>query len=117
MYISYITILYYNIINTVKRQYEREQFDKCKNDIQEDLIDISNWFKTNKLALNESKTKFIVIHSHHNKPPDSFRITLNIVDLERVDNTKFLGVIIQENLNWKKHIDYICERVSRATAL
>ena len=109
-----LTILFADDTNNI---YEGLTYDELMTTIQEDLIDISNWFKTNKLALNESKTKFIIFHTHHNKPPDSFRITLNNVDLERVDNTKFLGVIIQENLNWKKHIDYICERVSRATAL
>ena len=51
--------------------------------IQDDLNDISKWFKTNRLALNESKTKFIIFHRFFNKPPDTFKIVLNNVELER----------------------------------
>ena len=75
------------------------------------------FFKSNKLALNESKTNFIVFHTKSNKPPDDFRISLNSIDLKRVTNTKFLGVKIQENLSWKTHIDFICDRVSRTTGV
>ena len=109
-----ITILFADDTNNI---YEGQTYDELMTTIQEDLIDISNWFKTNKLALNETKTKFIVFHTQSNKPPDTFKITLNNVDLERVANTKFLGVMIQENLRWKTHIDYVCNRVSRATAV
>ena len=109
-----ITILFADDTNTI---YEGTSYDELMITVQDDLKDISNWFKTNKLALNETKTKFMIFHTRFNKPPDSFKIVLNNVDLERVDNTKFLGVLIQENLGWKTHIDYICDRVSRATSI
>ena len=35
------------------------------------------------------------------------------VSLERVNSTKFLGVIIDENLTWKHHIDAISKTISR----
>ena len=38
---------------------------------------------------------------------ESFDIILDDIKLERVNNTKFLGVIIDENLTWKNHIDEI----------
>ena len=31
--------------------------------------------------------------------------------------TKFLGVLIQENLNWNDHIDYVCKKLSKSTGL
>ena len=46
-----------------------------------------------------------------------FRIILNNVELERVDNARFLGVIVQENLMWNTHINYIGNKVSKATAI
>ena len=42
--------------------------------------------------------------------------TDNILDntkLDRVTKTKFLGVIIDENLTWKNHIDGITRTISR----
>lgn len=35
------------------------------------------------------------------------------VSLDRVTSTKFLGVIIDERLTWKKHIDTISKTISR----
>ena len=59
----------------------------------------------------------MIFHSRFNKPPVSFSIFLNGVELERVDSSKFLGVIIQENLMWDKHIHYIGNKISKSTAL
>ena len=40
-------------------------------------------------------------------------VILDSVSLERVESTKFLGIIIDENLTWKKHIDVISKTISR----
>ena len=109
-----ITILFADDTNAI---YSSNTYENLEHIVIEDLQLISDWFKTNKMALNESKTKYIIFHATHNKPPDSFRIYLNDIDLERVEYTKFLGVIIQENLSWKPHIDAVCNKVSKATAI
>ena len=44
---------------------------------------------------------------------ENFDIILDDVKLARVNNTKFLGVIIDENLTWKEHIDGITKTISR----
>ena len=40
-------------------------------------------------------------------------IILDNVSLNRVSSTKFLGVVIDENLTWKNHIDTISKTISR----
>ena len=40
-------------------------------------------------------------------------VILDNVSLERVNSTKFLGVIIDEHLTWKNHIDAIAKTISR----
>ena len=109
-----ITILFADDTNLI---YKASTYDELKLIIKSDLFKISDWFKANKLALNESKTKFIIFHTQYNKPPDNFPIILNNIELERVDNAKFLGVMIQENLMWNTHINYISNKVSKATAI
>ena len=52
-----------------------------------------------------------------NLKPDYLKITLNDIELERVEHTKFLGVTIHENLSWKPHIETVCNKVSKATAI
>ena len=109
-----ITILFADDTNSI---YKGQTYDGLKTTITHDLSRISEWFKANKLALNETKTNFMIFHTRFNAPPENFQITLNNVELERVYHTKFLGVMIQENLMWNTHIHYICNKVSKATAL
>ena len=44
---------------------------------------------------------------------DSLQIILDDTKLDRVTNTKFLGVIIDENITWKQHIDATSKTISR----
>lgn len=37
--------------------------------------------------------------------------------LQQKDHVKYLGVMIDDNLNWKYHISFICSRISRNTGI
>ncbi len=50
-------------------------------------------------------------------PLGGTRVKLNGVLLNRVSSTKFLGVIIDENLTWKNHLHAISKTISRNTGL
>ena len=41
------------------------------------------------------------------KPENSIKVVLDNVELSRVNKTKILGVLIDENLTWKDRIDAI----------
>ena len=109
------TILFADDTNVI---YKGRTYEDIKHFITNDLHKISEWFRANKLALNETKTNYVIFHSRYReKPPDTFSIILNNIELERVTHTKFLGVLIHENLLWNHHINYISSKVSRATGL
>jgi len=78
-------------------------------------------FCANKLALNESKTKYIIIRPSHMRPNlAQLNITINGIQLDRIGNDcneqyfKILGIPLDENLTWKYHINQVCKKVSRA---
>ena len=108
------TILFADDTNVI---YTGKNHEDVRMQIHRDLKDISDWFRSNKLALNESKTNYIMFNLKNKRPPENFTIKLNEVELERVKNTKFLGVLISENLKWNDHINYISSKVSRATGI
>ena len=83
--------------------------------INMELKEVTNWFKTNKLSVNASKANFIIMGTTHqtSKPENSIKVILDNVELSRVNKTKFLGVLIDENLTWKDHIDAISKAMSR----
>ncbi len=48
---------------------------------------------------------------------DNINIILDKTNLGRVHKTKFLGVTIDENLTWKKHIDNISKNISKGVGI
>ena len=78
--------------------------------LQTDLNNLDLWFRSNMLSLNISKTNTMTI-----KPKNTTAISdikLNNKTLPIVDNTKFLGVTIDNNLLWAKHINSVISKFS-----
>ena len=70
---------------------------------------ISSWVTANRLTINIEKTCFIIFPpSTQNIDQYSFTITLNSVPLKRVSSTKFLGLIIDEKIEWVAHLNDLC---------
>ena len=96
--------------------YSHKDISSKTNTINEELKEVSNWFKANKLSVNASKTNYMILGTPHmtsRKTSDNSNIVLNDTNLERVKVTKFLGVLIDECLTWKNHIDCISKTISR----
>ena len=86
--------------------------------VNRELTEVSNWFKANKLSVNDTKTNYIIMGTQYmtsmeDEGVSNVYIILDNTKLQRVDNTKFLGVTIDENLSWKNHIDGITKTISR----
>ena len=87
---------------------------KCKTNTE--LMLVADWLATNKLSLNIMKTKFVLFHGK-NKSITNFQISLNGHNIERVENIKYLGVFINQHLNWDKHIAYVNSKLGRAVGI
>ena len=74
-----------------------------------------NYFTLNKLTINESKTKYMIFSRKNNRTCSNNTECPNInnVNLERVKSIKFLGVIINDCLNWDDHKKYVKSKISR----
>ena len=67
----------------------------------------------NRLSLNVKKTKMMLVGSRHclrNTP--SFSISLNGERVENVTSFKYLGLILDSNLRFHSHVDYIVEKTT-----
>ena len=86
-----------------------------ESQINSDLIYVDRWLKANKLSLNVVKTEFMVISSRQ-KLQSLNDYTMNIyihgVPINQSNQSKSLGLIIDENLSWKAHIHEISKKVS-----
>ena len=83
--------------------------------INSDLAEIAEWLKVNKLTLNINKTICMIFSKRHNHAYVSIKLEGKLIT--RVSQPKFLGVIIDDKLNWKAHILYISRKISRAISV
>ena len=81
-----------------------------------ELSKISEWLSSNKLSLNIKKTKFMFFHTPQRRVNYPV-LKLNDVNIERVSQFNFLGVVINSTLKWDKHIAHISLKISRATGV
>ena len=71
------------------------------------------WCNSNKLTVNINKTKYMTFKSRRRKVEIFGQLTINESVLEAVDSISFLGICIDENLTWKKHINNVCTVLSK----
>ena len=72
--------------------------------INEELNKVHNWVKANKLSLNVRKTKFMIFHMPQ-KNISVPHLEIDGTEIEYIQNFNFLGIIIDNNLNWNSHLD------------
>lgn len=87
---------------------EGQSNQQCYDDLTQDMKKVEIWLGMNKLKLNENKTKILEINTRNNK---IFKINNRVI--EKVDQIKYLGFIIDKELKFKTHIDYICKKVGK----
>ena len=83
--------------------------------VNDELKSISLWLKVNKLSLNVKKTHFMVFTSKKQVP--KIKICIDEHSIAEEKSTKFLGIHIDNKLNWKKHIKHVESKVSRGIGI
>lgn len=74
--------------------------------------DVLMWCEQNHLSLNAEKTEAIIFRSSHSLRDYPQEIVLDKSGVSLTDHTKFLGVIVDFNLNWKLHVDYLSRKLN-----
>jgi len=82
-----------------------------------ELEKISAWFKVNKLSLNLKNTHYIFFTKKPKRQDNIINIKIDNVPLQRVQKTRFLGVVINEKLSWSDHIDTISGKISKGLGI
>lgn len=83
--------------------------------VESELKAYKIWFDRNKLSLNENKTKFMVFGSR--ATDCEIKLHLNDKEIERVSEMKFLGVIMDDKLSWKPHIEFIRGKLAKSIGI
>ena len=113
-----------SLVSTLKTFYTF--YPKSKDDIESlsrrisyELSLINDWLQINKLSLNVDKTKYMMFHNPQKKMSlyEDLKIEFNGDLIKRTAHFNFLGIIINENLNWNNHITHISNKINPIVGL
>ena len=108
-------ILFADDTNALCSHYDLQYLMNCVNN---ELPKLIQWFTTNKLSLNLSKTNYIVFRTRKKVIDDSIcKLYIDNHLLERKATTKFLGIDIDQHLTWDNHISNIISTVARTIGI
>lgn len=84
--------------------------------LNEELDKVNQWLQSNRLSLNIDKTNFVIFHPPQRKTQP---VSLKISDrpVEQMTYVKYLGLIIDCHLNWKKHAHEVSKKISRGIGI
>ena len=78
--------------------------------------DVNNWFKINQLVLNYNKTHYLQFNMKNSRDYD-LKLNYKGNYIKSSQNTKFLGLIIDDSLSCKAHIDQMMSTLNTSCFL
>ena len=85
-----------------------------------EFVNICEWIKMNKLALNVLKTEFMIIGTSQrlnilDQSPATTPYIMSVdgCQIRRVKSIKYLWLIVDDTLTWNEHVDYISTKISK----
>ena len=85
--------------------------------INAELKKIVIWLNANKLSFNVKKTHFIIFSFSNKRIVNTNDIVIDNQPVSRVSHTKFLGVIIDEKLNWSEHVNNLKIKLAKGSGI
>ena len=81
---------------------------EVKEKIRPYIEAVSVWAKENKMKMHPSKTKYSIISTRQkiaNSAEQSLDLSVDDMQLTKVESERVLGVYIDSHLTWNEHID------------
>ena len=123
IYNSSEKLYFYLFADDTNLLYADKDLRSLESVINIELQKVCDWLNANKLTINAKKSNFVIFRPSQKKL--NYQINIRIYNnasnsetsLECKDYVKFLGVLIDKNLTWKYHIDYIASKISRVVGI
>ena len=85
--------------------------------MNQELGSLSRWLNVNRLALNVSKTNFVIFRSKRKALNHNVTLILNRKAIEQKDHVKYLGVLVDQHLTWKHQVSGVASKISRCVGI
>ena len=82
--------------------------------VNADLKILTTWLNANKISLNAKKTEFIIFRTKSKSLYSSCHLKLQGTRIYPSKSVKYLGVHLDEHLDWKIHVSIVAKELQRA---
>ena len=82
-----------------------------------DLGLLFDWLCANRLSLNVGKTEFVIFRPTRSKRLDRITLKINRCKIFESNKIKYLGMILDSNLNWQHHIFELNKKLFRGVGM
>ena len=125
IYVSSDKLNFYLFADDSNILYANKNLKSLEQIVNQELCKLYIWLTANKLTLNKKKkqTNFVIFCPIKTRLTYQPKIIIfdneqnKNVALERKEFVKYLGILIDRNLSWKHHVDYVALKVSRVIGL
>jgi hypothetical protein len=97
--------------------YESKSLIDIEKTVNRELKLLSQWLNVNRLALNVTKTNFVIFRSTKRPLYHNVVLIMNRKAIEQKEHVKYLGILMDEHLLWKPQISTISKKISRGTGI
>lgn len=87
------------------------------NNSNEVLSLLKSWTDANRLTLHPAKTVTLLVTNRKHEIIPTIRCKVDDAPIAFVDNVKFLGLFIDDSLNFKDHIIYISGKIAKSIGI
>ena len=96
--------------------YSSNNLQELSATVNNELSNIMQWLNANGLSLNIEKTNFMIFRPR-GKNEVCPTIYICGADIQDVDNAKFLGIMVDNKLNWMEHIKCISRKIVKGIGI
>ena len=97
--------------------YSNKSLKKLNSKVNHDLKQLSNWLRANKISLNTKKTEIILLKTKRKPVTKKLNFRLSGQKLELSKSTKYLGIYLDENIDWSPNINTLCKKLSNSVGI
>lgn len=88
--------------------------DTIEHKLNQELQNVAKYLRINSLKLNIRKTKFMLVRDHRKQiQPNRCNIKIDDEVIEEIKETKYLGIVIDENLSFNQQAEFIIKKVAK----
>ena len=115
IYNSSNKLSFYLFADDINLLYADKNLKSLEEIVNNELLKVSEWLNANKLTLNAKKSmSFSVLIINKSVNIQMFdNSTHTFTSLECKEHVKYLGILLDSNLSWKFHIEYVALEISK----